>query len=125
MAWTSMVRRSFRKLENGDREYLEKILSEQSLKSKSYPISDNIQKKLNAITVKTQDCKLVSVSVPEDNEVIINKSLSTQRESIQIQSLLAEIGDRMNMKIWIPRSDRQRVWNYGRIQTTTCLNNYH
>lgn len=110
MAWTSMVRGSLRKLENEDGEYLEKILSEQSLKLKSYPISENIQKKLNAITVKTQDSKLVSVSVPEDDELTINKqSSSTQRESIQIQSLLAEIGDRMNMKIWIPRSDRQRV----------------
>lgn len=110
MAWTSMVRGSLRKLKDEDGEYLEKILTEQSAKLKSYPISDNLQKKLNAITVKTQDSKLVSVSVPEDEDIPVNKqSVTTQRESIQIQSLLAEIGDRMNMKIWIPRSDRQRV----------------
>lgn len=111
MVWTSMVRGSLRRLEDEDGEYLEKILTEQSSKLKNYPIPDNLQKKLNAITVKTQDSKLVPVSVPEDDEITsTNKqSTSTQRESIQIQSLLAEIGDRMNMKIWIPRSDRQRV----------------
>lgn len=48
--------------------------------------------------------------MPEDDEVTTNKqSTSIQRESIQVQSLLAEIRSRMNMKIWIPRSDRQRV----------------
>lgn len=110
MVWTSMVRGSLRKLNDEDGEYLEKILAEQSSKLKNYSIPDNLQKKLNAITVKTQDSKLVPVSVPEDEEIPVNKqSVSTQRESIQIQSLLAEIGDRMNMKIWIPRSDRQRV----------------
>ena len=36
------------------------------------------------------------------------------RESLKIQALLARIGERMNMKIWLPRSDRNRIlelWN--------------
>lgn len=109
MVWTSMVRGSLRKLDDKDGEYLENILTEQSLKLKNYPIPDNLQKKLNAIMVKTQDSKLVPVSVPENDDTPSRQSTATQRESIQIQALLAEIGDRMNMKIWIPRSDRQRV----------------
>lgn len=112
LAWTSMVRGSLRKLEDEDGEYLEKILKEQASRLKVYPISEILQKKLNVITVKTQDSKLVQVSVPDNEELVsTNNKLGqpNQRESIQIQSLLAEIGDRMNLKIWIPRSDRQRI----------------
>jgi len=39
----------------------------------------------------------------------VSQQQSTQRDSIKIQAILAEIGERMNLKIWIPRSDLQRV----------------
>lgn len=116
MAWTSMVRGSLRKLDEEDGKYLETLLKEQASQLKIYPIPENLQKKLSAITVKTQDSKLIPVSVPDNDETSFSNkhSISTQRESIRIQSVLAEIGDRMNMKIWIPKNDRQRVleiWN--------------
>lgn len=61
-------------------------------------------------TVKLTD-KTISVTVPTNCEVEeVGKSDETElRESIQIQACLAEIGSLMGLKIWLPKSDRQRV----------------
>jgi hypothetical protein len=66
-------------------------------------------------TVKREN-KDVIVTIPADErEVDIEVDTKTSvRESHRIQALLADIGFRMGMKIWIPRSDRQAVlksWN--------------
>lgn len=65
-------------------------------------------------TVKLPDKDIV-VSIPSDQETEedevennINKEEET-RESITIQALLAKIGSEMGLKIWLPRSDRNRV----------------
>lgn len=112
LAWTGMVRGSLRKLDDKDGEYLEKILLTQSNVATAYELDESDQKKLKAPTVKTQDSKQVTVSIPENEETTtttVTQQQSTQRDSIKVQALLAEIGERMNLKIWLPRSDRQRV----------------
>jgi len=112
LAWTGMVRGSLRKLENEDGEYLEKILLDQVKSKTIYSLDETDLKRLKAPTVKTQDSKQITVSIPDNEEAIstISPNLqSTQRDSIKIQALLAEVGVRMNLQIWIPRSDRQRV----------------
>jgi hypothetical protein len=112
LAWTGMVRGSLRKIEDADGSYLEKILLEQLSSPIIYPLNDSDKKKLKALTVKTQDSKQVTVSIPENDEPVgtsTTQQQSVQRESIKVQALLAEIGERMNLKIWLPRSDRQRV----------------
>lgn len=112
LSWTGMVRGSLRKLDNKDGEYLENILLKQEKNSINYPLDDADIRKLKTPTVKTQDSKQVPVSIPENEEstpTTLSQQHTTQRESIKIQALLAEIGERMNLKIWIPRSDRQRV----------------
>ena len=55
--------------------------------------------------------KNVSVTVPTNREVEeTEKSGENEiRESLQIQACLAEIGSRMGMKIWLPKSDRVRI----------------
>jgi len=64
--------------------------------------------------VKIPD-KDISVSIPTDNELDddeIDESPNEKqevRESIIIQSLLAQIGSEMDMRIWIPKADRARV----------------
>ena len=59
----------------------------------------------------------VSVSVPthpedeEEDEVSLAQTIDEEiRESMQIQALLAKIGVAMGCKIWLPRSDRSRVF---------------
>jgi hypothetical protein len=68
-------------------------------------------------TLKRPD-KHVSVSVPsnadeEEPEATDDESI---RESLQLQAALAEIGSRMGLKIWLPKSDRARIltkWQPG------------
>lgn len=111
LGWTGMVRGSLRKLEDSDGHFLEKLITKQTQIPKIYPLDETDQKRLKPPVVKTQDSKQVSVSIPEDDEV--HKPTKGQeisiRDSIRIQALLADIGEKMNFKIWIPRSDRQRV----------------
>jgi len=112
LAWTGMVRGSLRKLDDHDGQYLESVLLNQIKTPTLYSLDETDRKKLKAPTVKTQDSKQVTVSIPENEEVptsSVNQQQTTLRDSIKIQALLAEIGERMNLKIWLPRSDRQRV----------------
>ena len=124
LAWTGMVRGSLRKLEDSDGQYLENILSNQLSNPITYPLDEIDKKKLKSPTVKTQDSKQVAVSIPENEEVITTPVLeqqTSQRESIKIQALLGEIGERMNLKIWLPRSDRQRVFDVWQPKTKCLL----
>jgi len=110
--WTGMVRSSLRKLEDADGEYLEGLLLNQMAQPTIYPLGEVDKKKIKSLKVKTQDNKEVAVSIPENEESStagVDQQHTTQRDSIIIQGRLAEIGERMNLKIWIPRSDRQRV----------------
>lgn len=67
-------------------------------------------------TVKRPD-KSVSVTIPSERtpEGKVQEVPEEEiRESLQIQACLAEIGSRMGLKIWLPKSDRVRVlkrWN--------------
>ena len=57
--------------------------------------------------------KEVSVTVPDDEENGKEEaqpvSEDEQRESIKIQAKLAEIGEKLGLKIWLPRNDRGKV----------------
>lgn len=124
LAWTGMVRGSLRKLDDHDGKYLERILLNQLKEPIVYPINEADHKKLKSPTVKTQDSKQVTVSIPENEEIpttTVVQQQSTQRDSIKIQALLAEIGERMNLKIWLPRSDRQRILEVWEPKIKQCL----
>jgi hypothetical protein len=108
--WTGMIRGSLRRLENSDGQYLEQLLIKQATTPTIYPLDDAELKKLKAPVVKTQDSKQVSVVIPVNEEAPTQQtSQPSLRESLKIQALIAEIGEKMNFKIWLPRSDRQRV----------------
>ncbi|MEQ1858459.1 MAG: hypothetical protein ABMA13_00830 [Chthoniobacteraceae bacterium] len=74
-------------------------------------------KKTVAVTVPTK-------TAPEEQHETDNPEI---RESLQVQAMLAEIGSRMGLKIWLPKSDRVRVltkWkaNDGELLDTLPLN---
>jgi hypothetical protein len=124
LGWTGMVRGSLRKLENSDGAHLKRILLKQLNSPIEYPLDITDIKKLKSPTVKTQDSKQIVVSIPENDEKFttsINQQQSTQRDSIKIQAMLAEIGERMNLKIWIPKSDRQKVIEVWKPQPKSLL----
>lgn len=112
--WTFMVFSSPRLWPKEDCEFLEKILIEQSKELLDYPFSEDDEKKLKTHKIRISSKKEVSVIVPDDDEEVIKSEpesvvVSEKRESIRVQAKLAEIGEKLNMKIWLPNSDRASV----------------
>lgn len=111
ISWTGKVRGSLVKLDENDGEFLAEALEKQTTLHKSYPLDESDRKRLATHTVNRPD-KVVTVSVPEDSAAAEDLEVPQElagRESIQVQSLIAQIGARMGMSIWIPRNDRSGV----------------
>jgi hypothetical protein len=107
--WTGKLRASLVRLDDADGAFLEALLQAQLNSQVTYPVDQDTYRKLITHRVRRAD-KDVAVTVPEEAEPERNEEPQPElRESIQIQALLAEIGHRMGMQIWIPRSDRANV----------------
>ena len=110
-AWTGKVRGSLVRLDDRDGKFLAEHLTTQPLASQTYPIDEQDARKLTRHTVNRPD-KVVTVSVPEDvdaGEETTTATAAETRESIRVQALIAAIGSRMGLSIWIPRADRGAV----------------
>ena len=112
VAWTGRVRGSLTRIADADGALIEDILREQTVSGLPYPVDEEEYRRLLGNTVRRGD-RDVTVIVPEKADAIdepeTQPEVQSARESIQIQALLAEIGDRMGMQIWIPKSDRVGV----------------
>jgi predicted RNA-binding protein len=109
--WTGSVRTSLVRMHDEDGRLLESLLLEQSEGGKAYPIDADEFQKLASHKVRRAD-KDVTVTVPDDREQEADHQQPVEsevRESIRIQALLAEIGSRMGMQIWLPKADRSGV----------------
>jgi hypothetical protein len=115
--WTGKFRNSLNPLDAADGLFIENLLLQQVEGGPSYPIDEDQYRKLLALTVRRAD-RDVFVTVPEhsDPEADVEQPQeSVARESHQIQALIADIGARMGMAIWIPRSDRAAVIGERRV----------
>ena len=123
IAWTGKVRGSLVRLDNRDGKFLAEKLTAQSVGGRLYPLDEQESRKLRTHTVTRTD-KVVTVSVPDDtaamDEAIIAPETET-RESSRVQALIANIGARMGMSIWIPRSDRASVLKEWKNEQNTLL----
>jgi hypothetical protein len=112
IAWTGHVRGSLTRLSDADGALLESILREQLDGGVVYPVDEEEYRRLLGHRVRRTD-RDVTVIVPEKTDIPdepeVEQEAPSARESIQIQALLAAIGDRMGMQIWIPRADRGPV----------------
>jgi hypothetical protein len=112
IAWTGKVRGSLVRLDDEDGKLLFDLLRKQSVGGETYPLDEDDKRKLTTHTVNRPD-KIVTVSVPDDSTQLEGgepePETTTVRESIQIQALIAGIGDRMGLSIWLPRADRGAV----------------
>ncbi len=111
IGWTGKVRGSLVRLDDLDGKFLAEKLAVQAAKPKSYPIDEQDVKKLTTHTVNRPD-KVVTVSVPEDTGTVDEMPQVQEaetRESTRVQALLAQVGARMGLSIWIPRADRAGV----------------
>lgn len=108
--WTGKVRASLNRLNDADGRFLEKIIRDQAAKGVVYPIDEQEYAKFATHSIRRPD-KVVTVTVPQNNEEeLLEAAIPDEvRESIKIQAMIAEIGAKMGMKIWVPRSDKAAV----------------
>lgn len=118
VGWTGKVRGSLARLDDHDGEFLAEKLMAQSTQGKPYPLDEQDTKKLATHTVTRPD-KIVTVSVPDDSSGVEEARPAPEaetRESVRVQALIARIGARMGLSIWVPRADRGGVlkeWKDG------------
>ncbi len=111
--WTYMVFSSPNHWPTGDCVFLEKKLLGQAEDQVDFPFSEDDQKKLKPQKIKLPGKKAVAVTIPEDEEVPDTAEQTTpkdsERESLIVQSKLAEVGEKLGFKIWLPRNDRAAI----------------
>jgi predicted RNA-binding protein len=109
--WTGKLRGSLVQFSDRDGAFLDSLIASQAENGKIFPVDPDEYRRLAGHRVRRAD-KDVSVVVPDDRRTekdVIGTPPDEVRESIKVQALLAEIGSRMGMQIWIPRSDRSAV----------------
>jgi len=107
--WTGKLRGSLVRLDDADGAFLETLLRAQLDSEVTYPVDQDTYRKLTTHRVRRAD-KDVTVTVPEEAELEGEEEGRPElREATKIQALLAEVGARMGMQIWVPRSDRANV----------------
>ena len=105
--WTGKIRTSLASIDEADGSLVERVLTDQRDGGNVYPFDREAYEKLSTNTIRRAD-KIVSVSVPNDNETeqLLPAGASDVRESIRNQALIADIGAQMGFRVWIPKSDR-------------------
>lgn len=121
-AWTGKLRASLNQLSELDGQFLEDLIEKQSTSGLEYPIDEDHFQKLVGQRIRRED-KTVTVTVPlEDETEQPSTDEPTIRESYRIQAKLAQIGEDMGFKIWLPRSDRLNVLQEWNPNTGVLLN---
>lgn len=111
--WTGIMRCSLRQLDDADGRLLESVMLEQLQGGETYPVDPDELKRLVTHRVRRVD-KDVTVTVPDVVEEEQEEEVAGRpeiRESVKIQALLAEIGSRMGMQVYVPPHDRAAVLN--------------
>lgn len=122
ISWTGKVRGSLTELKKEDGFFLEKKIIEQEKNNKTYEVDEDLYKKYLLHRFKA-DNKIINISIPEkDDENNESDNIEIQiRDSIKMQAILAEIGEKMGMKIWLPKSDRARILNIWKPEDKNIL----
>ena len=113
-SWTHKVLQSPLIWETSDGRFLEERLSEQEEKQVVHPLSEDDRRKMRITKIRISEKREVIVSIPEDETPTVRGGNITDttdetRESLKIQAKLAEIGENLGFKIWLPRNDRSGV----------------
>lgn len=108
------LRASLREIKADDGKILHNMLVAQAAKPKPYPLSAIDKQRLGLkSTVRTVDRSVV-VEIPAEDETEDPGAETTVskegfRESLKVQAIISRIGAEMGFRIWVPRSDKQRV----------------
>lgn len=107
--WTGKLRKSLVPLGEADGNLIESRLRKQAENPTIYPMDEVDRERLTTHKVRRND-KDITVTIPLDEaETADDKAHVGTRESIRVQALLADIGSKMGMEIWIPKADRAAV----------------
>jgi hypothetical protein len=113
VGWAANFQSSLRRMSDEDGAYLLELLKKQSQELREYPLTPKDRRALNRATVRTAVGEL-PVEIPDEDDEVEQGPAETEvepeaRQSHKVQSQIAEIGGKMGFKIWLPRSDRERV----------------
>lgn len=112
--WAKIYRGSLRPIGDEDGELLLSLLKRQERDQRIFPYTERDKRQLaRQRTVRALD-REVAVEVPDEDEdaqadAIDGKRPTEDRQSIQMQAKIAQIGADMGFRIWVPRNDRGRV----------------
>lgn len=95
------------------------ILTSQSSEPLKYALSDSDRKKLWSSVVNSEAGQ-IAVSIPDDENGISNGH-KVETVHTQIQASLAQIGESMGLRIWLPIADRQRILELWRPNNDNVL----
>ena len=109
-AWAQRVKGSLGIISDEDAAVILGALRRQRDAGTTYPVDQEAYQRLITHVVRRAD-KDVTVTVPTAaiEAPVAAESPSEARESIRVQALLAAIGARMGLKVWLPRNDRTAV----------------
>jgi predicted RNA-binding protein len=115
LAWTGKVRGSLGRMDDADGAFIEQALTEQVSKRVNYRLTEEDLRKMAQTKVRVSEHKELEVSIPDEKPSDESGDAKDKkvRESIKIQAVIAEIGEKMGLKIWLPRNDRAavlRIW---------------
>lgn len=119
-SWTIAFRGGLKRFSDEDGAFLEELLRAQQAAPVLYPLSERDKRllypvsgrrgrgpaKAPALPVKEP---VVKPAVPQTRPATAPPAEASESEHTRMQALLAEIGEIMHMKIWLPRADQQRV----------------
>src|SRR5579871_23806 len=123
LSWTGKIRGSLVRLDDQDGAFLADQIKAQSTEGRAYPLTEQDKQRLTRHTVNRPD-KVVTVSVPEDagpSETSAAAPEDESRESVRVQALIATIGAKMGMSIWLPRADRTAVLKVWKSEDANIL----
>lgn len=121
--WTGKIRGSLVQLSDADGSLIESALRAQVNGGRVYEVDASEYRRYTTHRVRRAGSD-VTVTVPVES---VSESLDESqavpdvRESIRMQALLADIGARMGMQIWVPRSDRAAVMAEWKSSAATLL----
>lgn len=111
--WIGPLRRSLQRFTDEDAAAIVAALERQQRERRRFPLDDAEIRKHRKTLVHRED-RTVEVTVPEDDDTAVASDVGQTatepiRESMRMQALLAECGERMGFRIWIPAHDRGGV----------------
>jgi hypothetical protein len=108
--WTGKFRSSLGQLDEADGAFLERVIAQQSIELRPFPIDDDeFNRYLTPKVRRTGGLVTVTVPTDPDSEDDGSDEKHAVLESTRMQALLAQIGETLGCTIWLPRNDRGRV----------------